>query len=229
MYTGSVLPRRNGAEALNPSLTKYFPLVDFLAEVLGEDVEVVLHDVEDVERSVVAIRNGRISGRCVGSPATNVVLKILKDGRGSSTDFLANYQGLAADGRSLRSSTFFIHDDDRRLIGILCVNIDTSKLEMLRNFLDGFLGARRDPDKGGTVERFSSSVEALAFDSIDAAVKATGISPQRMSQAEKIEIVRKLNDDGVFLLKGAIPRIASKLEVSEPTAYRYLNCVKKGE
>ncbi len=42
---------------MNPLLKPFFPLVDFLADVFGEDVEVVLHDVLDINKSVVAIRN----------------------------------------------------------------------------------------------------------------------------------------------------------------------------
>lgn len=212
---------------MNSSLRKYLPLVDFLAEVFGNDVEVVLHDLTDVDRSVVAIRNGHISGRRVGAPATNVVLKIMKDGSENAIDYLTNYQGLSADGKALRSSTFFLHDDDRNLVGILCVNIDTSKFEQFRDYLNGIVEIRHSLNENERVERFSSTVEELAFGSIDTIVNAAGVKPQRMSQDEKIEIVRKLNDDGVFLLKGAISRIATKLDVSEPTIYRYLNCVKK--
>ncbi len=213
---------------MNSLLARYLPLVDFLAEVLGPDTEVVLHDVGDMERSVVAIRNGHISGRKVGSPATNVVLKIIKEGRAGKTDFLANYKGIAADGRALRSSTFLIHDDDRNLIGILCINIDTRKLELLRDCLDALIGPRNELNGDETVEHFPSSVEELAYDSIEAVVGKAGISPQRMSQEEKQMIVKKLNDGGVFLLKGAVSRVAARMEVSEPTVYRYLAAIKKG-
>jgi len=212
---------------VNPSLKKYLPLVDFLAEVLGEDTEVVLHDVTDVDRSVVAIRNGHISGRCVGAPATNVVLKIMKDGSENAIDYLTNYQGLSAGGKTLRSSTYFLHDDDRCLIGILCINIDASKLEQFRDYLNSVVKIRHEPSENERVEHFSSTVEELAYTSIETVINAAGVSPQRMSQDEKINIVRRLNDDGVFLLKGAISRIAARFDVSEATVYRYLNCVKK--
>lgn len=213
---------------LNPLLAKYCSMVDFLAEVLGKDAEVVLHDVEDIDHSVVAIRNGYISGRAVGSPATNVILKIMKDDCGDGANFLSNYRGVSADGKTLRSSSYFIRDDERRLIGILCVNIDSSKFEQFRDYLDGFLGL---PPQGleadSTVERFSNSVEDLALDSIENVIEESGVPPKRMSLDEKIAIVKKLNDNGVFLLKGAISRVAAKLNVSEATVYRYLNGIKK--
>lgn len=212
---------------MNPLLAKYIPLVDFLAEVLGPDAEVVLHDVEDMDRSVVAIKNGHVSGRSVGSPATNMVLKVIQDGRGSKIDYLSNYKGVAADGRSLRSSTYFIHGARNKLIGILCVNIDTSKLQFIREYLDRLLPPLGSAGSSEEVEHFSSSVEELALGSIDTAIKEAGTSPRRMSQAEKIALVRRLDGEGIFLLKGAISRVAAALEASEATVYRYLTSARK--
>ena len=39
---------------------------------------------------------------------------------------------------------------------------------------------------------------------------------------EKKEVVDALNDRGVFLLKGVVSEVASRLDVSEQTIYRYL-------
>lgn len=212
---------------MNPLLAKYYPLVDFLAEVCGKDTEVVLIDVADMDHSVVAIRNGHISGRSAGSPASNIVLKVMKDGGQGDVDYLVNYRGVASDGKGLRSSTYFIRDDEHRIIGMLCVNIDISKMELLKGFLDT-VPKITDAEKQDTaVERFRSSVEGIANDSIENAIAKTGIPPNRMSQDEKIAIVKTLNDNGVFLLKGSISYVAEKLRVSEATVYRYLNGIKK--
>jgi len=212
---------------MNPYLRSYLPLVDFLAEVLGKDAEIVLHDVLDIKKSVVAIRNSHISGREIGSPATNLVLKILKDGNTEDNDFLANYRGLSAEGKTLKSSTYFIRDEKRRIVGLLCINIDTEKLSQLRAYLDSLVQIPEADCGGKTVERFSQTVENLSADSIESVIEETGIAPERMSPSEKLEIVKKLNDEGVFLLKGAIGKVASRLKVSEATIYRYLNTVKK--
>ena len=55
---------------MNPYLQSFLPMVDFLAEVLGKDAEIVLHDVLDIDKSIVAIANSHISGRAVGSRET---------------------------------------------------------------------------------------------------------------------------------------------------------------
>lgn len=212
---------------MNPYLERYLPLVDFLAEVLGKDAEVVLHDTLDIDRSIVAIRNNHVSGRELGAPATNLVLRILRDGRSGDRDYLANYRGLSASGKALRSSTYFLRDEERRIVGLLCVNVDNDKLLQLRSFIDGLIQA---PDPGSVdapVERFSRTVENLSIDSIEAVIGEAGVSPERLSTDEKQDVVRRLDDEGVFLLKGTIAKVAARLRVSEATVYRYLNAVRR--
>ena len=42
---------------------QYSILVDYLGKVLGPDYEIVLHDLTQSNKEVVAIANGHISGR----------------------------------------------------------------------------------------------------------------------------------------------------------------------
>ena len=69
---------KKAREILNKKLQAYVTLVDFLAEFMGENTEVVLHDMTDWHHSVIAIRNGHISGRKVGDPITETNLRILR-------------------------------------------------------------------------------------------------------------------------------------------------------
>lgn len=212
---------------INAYLKKYIPLVDFLAEVLGNDAEVVLQDVADFHNSVVSIRNNHISGRKLGAPATNLVLQVMK-GNYAGRDYVANYRGLSAAGKVVKSSTYFIKDTKGAVVGMICINMDMDKFLQFKNHLETLLHFPQDfPEK--TTERFSSSAEELAMDSMESVMEESGILPERMSQEEKMEVVRKLNKNGVFLVKGSIGRIAETLKVSEATVYRYLSKVKREE
>lgn len=51
--------------------------------------------------------------------------------------------------------------------------------------------------------------------------------PKRMSAAEKMMLVKKLDEQEIFSTKGAIAQVADYLQVSEPTIYRYLSKVRK--
>ena len=214
-----------GVSTINAYLKKYIPLVDFLAEVFGDDAEVVLQDVSDFNNSVISIRNNHISGRKLGAPATNLVLKVM-NGNFTDKNYVTNYRGVSAAGKVVRSSTYFIKDDKNVVVGMLCINIDIDKLVQLKNHLDGILKLPEEIFEK-TTERFSVSAEGLASDSIETILEESGISPERMSQEEKMEVVYKLDKNGVFLVKGSICKVASVLNVSNATIYRYLSKIRR--
>jgi predicted transcriptional regulator YheO len=89
-------------------IRSFIPMVDFLAEILGNTSEVVLNDLTDLDHSVIAIRNATVSKRKIGDPATNLALRTMQAGKREKSQFLANYQGVSRGGHTLRSSTFFI-------------------------------------------------------------------------------------------------------------------------
>ena len=203
---------------INAYLKKYIPLVDFLAEVFGDDAEVVLQDVSDFNNSVISIRNNHISGRKLGAPATNLVLKVM-NGNFTDKNYVTNYRGVSAVGKVVRSSTYFIKDDKNVVVGMLCINIDIDKLVQLKNHLDGILKLPEEIFEK-TTERFSVSAEGLASDSIETILEESGISPERMSQDERMEVVYKLDKNGVFLVKCSICIFASVLNFANATIYR---------
>ena len=201
---------------------KLIPLVDFLAEVLGSNVEIVLHDFSDVENSVIAIRNGHISGRGIGAPATDLALRVIKDAALSSQDYLVNYQGKSQMGKILRSSSFMIRNDIQQIVGMLCINIDESGQP-------GDFGPPMTGTPDMTIERFGKTVDDVTDESIMSVLSKIQLPPERLSQDEKIEIIKELNGNGVFLMKGSVHNIAAKLKISEASVYRYLNKIRKAD
>ena len=117
-------------------LKKYGLLVPFLGEVLGENCEIVLHDITNLESSIVAIANNQISGRKVGGPATDFVLKLMQLRRENKVNYITNYMAKSYNGHKLRCSSFFIHDDKKEPIGVLCINYDLNAYIEARDMLD---------------------------------------------------------------------------------------------
>jgi predicted transcriptional regulator YheO len=76
------------------------------------------------------------------------------------------------------------------------------------------------------VENFGENLEDITVSSIESVIDEMNIPPERMSPDEKMDIVKKLNDKGVFLIKGEVSRVAEYLKVSDATVYRYLNKIK---
>jgi len=205
----------------------YLPLIDFLAEVVGPFSEVVLHDVRDKEHSLVAIRNGQLSGREVGAPMTDFASRILERGEHNGKNFITNYLGKAgSSGKFLKSSTYFIRDDDGTIIGMLGINTDLSPYWEVQRVMEHFLSVDDAISIGGKSGADASekraSIGDMVQDLITGELDALDVDPARLTFEEKKEVVEALNDKGVFLLKGTISEVAQRLDVSEQTIYRYL-------
>lgn len=85
-------------------------------------IEVLLHNLVNPARSLVAIENGEVTGRSPGSGATNLVLD-LKTRRQRGEDKV-NYE-LNIGARQFKCTTVPIFRPDYGLVGAVCVNVDT--------------------------------------------------------------------------------------------------------
>ena len=85
-------------------------------------IEILLHNLVNPSRSLVVIENGEVTGRRVGSGATNLVLD-LKTRRQQGTDKV-NYE-LNIGSREFKCTTVPIFRPDYGLVGAVCINVDT--------------------------------------------------------------------------------------------------------
>jgi predicted transcriptional regulator YheO len=218
---------------MNP-LAPYIPLVEFLGKAMGPHCEVVLHDVSSPENSIIAIANGHVSGRSVGGPLTDLVLKVMKDGLRGNQPFISNYNARLKNNATCRSGSYFIKDANDKIIGVLCVNLDISKLMETRKFIDEMIGAQEPVAPAASpiaetidvFENLPESIDDVLNAIIDKVLKEIPVSPERMSVEEKIDVVKRSNEHGLFLLKGGLSELAKRMQLSEATIYRYLNKVK---
>lgn len=222
-------------------LQQYVKLTEFLGHTLGPDYEVALHDLTDRNRSIVAIANSHVSGRKLGAPLTNTALKILRDKSYESQDYLLHYRGVSADGRVLRSSTFFIKQNGK-LLGMLCINFDDSRYHAVSESIlhlchpDQFVDTNFQVDETRisdtpyalpAVEQFHNSSGGVAEDAVLRELKRLGLSPVRLTPEERLQIIHTLESDGIFLLKGAVKSVADILQCSQASVYRYLSQIRR--
>jgi len=229
---------------MNKKLLEYKVLVSFLKEMFGPNYEIVLHDIEDSNGEIIAIENGYITGRKIGDPLTTFALNTIANKKYQEEDYVLNYHAKSKSGRLLRSSTLFIKDEEK-LIGLLCINFDDTKFldltEQLRKLVHpDEVVYRRDTieEKNETIEHISESISDVVSDVLDEAFGKNNIDlkaityEQRknlikgLTQENKLEIIRELDERGIFLIKGAVSEVAHELYCSEPTVYRYLSKLK---
>lgn len=213
----------------------YKKLVEFLGQVLGEHTEVVLRDCRKPNHDIVAIANGHVSGRTVGAPITDFTLSILANEEWKEKDYVANYVGKAAPNKKLRSSTYFIREHGK-LVGELCINIDLSPFEQLMDSVRALSGMNemRGLDAAGAicdepVENFSDDVigDMMSRAVVQVVGSCDAIVRERLTQKDRIRIIRELNRAGLFQIKGAVGAVAEYLYCSEASVYRYQSKIQK--
>ena len=213
-------------------LSLFIPFVYFLGEVLGENTEVVLHDVSCPEHSIVAIEHGFHSGRTIGSSLTDFAFQVKNNREYETKDYLVNYKA-KAKGKEFIASTFYIKNHGK-LIGMLCLNTNTSAIHSFIKSTQQFIETLHIGGAVFTMEDASSitpSVEenldvpivSFAESIIAKTIADSHIPPDRMTRKEKMEIVWLLADQEIPRMKGAISEIARQLKLSESTVYRYIS------
>ncbi|WP_045518941.1 helix-turn-helix transcriptional regulator [Neobacillus niacini] len=224
-------------------LDHYKKLVEFLGIVLGENYEVILHIIEKGNSYVGAIANNHISGRTINAPLTGLALKMMKDKTYQDNDYVTNYKGFTKLGAEVRGSTYFIKDENNELIGMLCINFDSSKHKKIANdILDlvqtqlNMISPIADETAGSIeekieerhdheiIEYFSDSIEEVVHLIVDPVLLNENVV---IKQEQKIDIIKQLSKKGIFQLKGAVSQVAELLNISEPSVYRYLKMIDK--
>ena len=207
---------------MRPIFLPYVSIADMLTQTFGSDCEVVLHDLNDPEHSVVYVSNGTVTGRRPGDSFDQLVRQvILSDGR--KDDYAANYYFTAPNGKRIRSSTVFIRDADGRLEGALCINLDTTRLTQQIAYLQSLLPQPREPEPEPPEPQTGAEHVAVMIENL--MDRIIGDEPPLTREA-RLEKIRFMDSKGIFLMKGSIEKAAEKLGVNKVTIYSYLDEVR---
>ncbi len=190
-----------------------------IAEAVGKNCEVVLHDFTDPEHSISAIANGHITGRKVGDVVDVLGLQLL---RHPPEGDLLNYRTETKSGRVLRSSSIFLRDDHGKIFGCLCINHDISGLLQLQHWLREEVA----PLEGDVHEEFEHSVDSVLDRLIQDAIRSTGKEIADLTREDKVAVISYLENKGAFLIRYSVDRIAELLSISKYTIYNYLEEIK---
>lgn len=203
----------------------YINMVDFLAGVLGENYEIVLHEISEKGSSVVAIKNSHISGRSVGAPLTDFALNVLKTNAYENREFELNYKATAM-GKRINGSTFFIKESGK-ITGMLCVNYDDSAAKDALLNISKLLGVGFEFENKQIVqETLSASVEDMIASVLEGELDELLKEGANLKAAQKEELIARLYKHNIFSIKSAVAVVSKMFKISEPTIYRYLKNIK---
>ena len=187
-------------------LDLYRRLIPFLSELCGASCEIVLHDLTHPERY-----------RSIGAAAA----ELIRNGEYRDKDYVFDHIKPGKPAESL-SGTYFIKNEGR-LIGLLCITHDMRTVIELDNVVERLKRQFNLYSSGITSGTGTSEdMDRWMKETISATIASSGKAPERMTREEKIRILQQLKTSGVLNMKGCVNVIAAGLDISVPTAYRYL-------
>lgn len=207
---------------VNKDLRKYIPIANLIAKTFGNNCEVVIHDLSIPQNSVVYAVNNHVTGRKVGQAFDHLVKQVLLS-KNFDGDYTANYMTITEDGREIKSSTALIRDCEDKVIGALCVNYNLEIVKNMKVFIDEFMNVEQEHIKND-VESFDHVID-IVDDLIDKIVGNVNIDI--LKRRDKISLIKFMDKKGIFLIKGAIEKVAQKLNISKVTVYSYLDEIRK--
>ncbi len=206
-------------------LKSYEAVVDGLAMLIGEHCEIVLHSLEDLKCSAVRIANGEHTGRKIGSPITDLALRMLHDMAGEDSSVSKAYFTRAKSGVLMKSVTIAIRNREQRVIGLLCINmnLDVPFSQIVQTFIPP------ETHEVASSVNFASSVDDLVAQTLEFSIEEVNADRNVSNNAKNRQIVLNLYEKGIFDIKDAINQVADRLNISKHTVYLYIRQFKNGD
>jgi len=192
-------------------------LVDGLADYLGNGYEIILHSLEDMEKSVIKIVNGHYTGRTEGSPITNFALSMLETLKKNNDKKALSYFNRDKNGVMMKSTTIPITGEADRIIGLLCINFYTNLplSEVLAKFMPNDSNLH-------IAESFSDNIDDVIISALEEARTKVLSNPNISTSNRNKEIISLLSEKGIFNLKDSVVKVASFMGISKNTVYLHL-------
>lgn len=196
-----------------------------LAIQFGSSCEIAIHDLKtkDLEKSIVYIENGHISNRQIGDGPSGIVLETLQSDPSTIHDKLS-YLTKTEDGRILKSSTFYIRDNDGSISYIFSLNYDITAFTAASTAIQSLIATKDNlPDlTGDSPRQITHNVNELLDLLIEQAVAKVGKPVAMMNKEDKVAVVQYLDHAGAFLITKSGDKVSSYLGISKFTLYSYM-------
>ena len=196
-----------------------------LAIQFGSSCEIAIHDLKtkDLEKPIVYIENGHVSNRQTGDGPSGIVLETLQSDPSTIHDKLS-YLTKTEDGRILKSSTFYIRDDDGSISYIFSLNYDITAFTAASTAIQSLIATKDNlPDlTGDSPRQITHNVNELLDLLIEQAVAKVGKPVAMMNKDDKVAVVQYLDHAGAFLITKSGDKVSSYLGISKFTLYSYM-------
>ncbi|MEA4871514.1 MAG: transcriptional regulator [Synergistaceae bacterium] len=206
-------------------LESYKIMIDGMADYMGEGYEIILHSLQNLDRSVIKIINGHYTGREEGAPITDLALSMLSKIAESKEIKSLCYFTKDKAGVTLKSTTIPIVGENDRIIGLLCINFHTeiSFSKMLSAFMP------TSDNSTQIMENFTDNVDNLISTALEEARNKVLPNPKISAANKNKEIINNLYQKGIFNIKDSVLKISQILNISKNTVYLHIRNLEEKE
>ena len=198
-------------------------LADGVVAMFGRNCEACVHDLDRLDSSLVYLC-GDVTGRELGAPATDLLLRILRREKETGKN-MWSYSTISGDGRSLKSTTTLFRNRQGKPVAAFCINLDTTDFYNACQTLMPFI-PQENNSPAPDMETFTHSMAETVENLFHRGVEEIGHHPATMSVEEKTMLIQHLEDNGTFQLKGSVDQVASLMGVTRYTVYNYLKKIR---
>ena len=192
-------------------LEPHLPVCEAIVALFAPLAEVAVHDIR--RDRIVGLWNP-ISGRKVGDRSLiDELPSYSQDARVTGP-----YPKVLADGRAITSVSVVLHNAKGVARGLLCINFDRSPLDGTIDLLVRFAAAVEDRPP----ELFDRDWREQILLVVDEECRSRSLRRDRLTRDQRLDLVRVLDERGLFSTRNAAAHAARALGVSRTTVYALL-------
>ena len=205
-------------------LDSYCALAGCLGTYLGDAYEIVVHSFGEGDPFTLRIVNAGLTGRSpdnVVPETAYTAIEQLHIRMKHSDPVISSTFGVRPDGKKYKSASIGIIGSDKKLIGMVCFNfwLDIPFSDIIKSFsLPSYLDSAALPLQMTDSGRYDSAIKQEILKVKDAVMNDSAIP----AKFKRKEIVRRLNDSGIFKVKNAIQICADTLDITIATIYMHI-------
>ena len=200
-------------------LEHYVKAGEVIAEMFAPYLEVIIHDLQTPEHSIIAIFNNHITGRKIGDGTSDIGYKKLED---ELPDKIVNYNNQSPSGSDLKSSSLTIRNKDDEIIGSMGLNFDLSSFVNIKEFFEMFTKTFTLDNLPKQEEFFMWSVKDEIQQALNKFIISNALQGKVLNRKDKLNVVGHMKKEGHINKKGAISILSELLAITRPTLYKYI-------
>ena len=200
-------------------LEHYVKAGEIIAEMFAPYLEVVIHDLQAPDHSIIAIFNNHVTGRKIGDGTSDIGYKKLSD---KLPDKIVNYNNQSPSGADLKSSSLTIRNRNDEIIGSMGLNYDLSSFANIKEFFEMFTKTIVLDDLPDREQFFMWSVKDEIQQALNKNISYLDLQGKVLTRKDKLNVVAFMKKEGHIKKKGAISILSKLLAITRPTLYKYI-------